>query len=418
MTSAVETPSPADAAIAAAIDPPAGADQATGKPAAGKRWIALDWFRFTAVVLMVQGHTFTALVEEAVKPLKWYRHHNFVHGYTAPMFLFAGGLAFGVTTFRRWEDHTRFTKKSRQRIGRYLWMWLIGYALHLPTRDLWSLTSLAPEDLHKFARIDALQHIGATLIFCELLVMVLRNRRAVVATAAVLGTAVVMLGPWVWRIRVEQWLPTMLAAYVNNSAGSLFPLVPWSGFIFAGLVSAHLLGDPDRHGGGLGLGVRFGIAGALLMWVPVLIQRNGFDPFGPHNFWRTSPYFFAWRLGNVISLLAALCVVQHLYVKWKKDRPPGAINRIVSIMAAETLAIYVVHLMILYGSVLNRGLTEKWSLALSIPQATLLFLVFFVAMGFIGWIWFRAKKEQPEQTKWFRWSLAAMLLYVGLNSGG
>jgi uncharacterized membrane protein len=66
----------------------------------GPRWLALDLFRFAAALLMVQGHVFTELLSSDYSGERWVRHHRFVHGYTAPMFLFAAGLAFGVTTFR------------------------------------------------------------------------------------------------------------------------------------------------------------------------------------------------------------------------------------------------------------------------------------------------------------------------------
>jgi uncharacterized membrane protein len=66
--------------------------------AVDRRWLALDLLRFLAVLLMVQGHTFTALIEDAVRALGWYRWHSYVHGYTAPLFMFSAGLAFGVTT--------------------------------------------------------------------------------------------------------------------------------------------------------------------------------------------------------------------------------------------------------------------------------------------------------------------------------
>src|SRR5688572_12434418 len=87
---------------------PTSAAPSVGPRAPGSgRWLALDLLRFCAVFLMVQGHTFTTLIDPVVRRARWYRHHEFLHGYTAPMFLFASGLAFGYTTFRAWEANTR-----------------------------------------------------------------------------------------------------------------------------------------------------------------------------------------------------------------------------------------------------------------------------------------------------------------------
>ena len=60
------------------------------------RWRALDLLRLVAVVLMVQGHVFTALLDRGLRHGPWYIRHSYVHGLTAPIFFFASGLAFGV----------------------------------------------------------------------------------------------------------------------------------------------------------------------------------------------------------------------------------------------------------------------------------------------------------------------------------
>ena len=73
--------------------------------AKAQRWLGLDVFRFFAVLMMVQGHVFTTLLDATTKAQGWYPHHSAFHGYTAPMFLFGAGLAFGYTTFKKWDDH-------------------------------------------------------------------------------------------------------------------------------------------------------------------------------------------------------------------------------------------------------------------------------------------------------------------------
>src|SRR5262249_12613026 len=69
-----------------------------------RRWLALDVLRGVAVLLMIQGHTFTALLDPAHYVGNWSRWHSLLHGLTAPMFLLGGGLAYGFVTMR---DPTR-----------------------------------------------------------------------------------------------------------------------------------------------------------------------------------------------------------------------------------------------------------------------------------------------------------------------
>src|SRR5262245_46826787 len=54
-----------------------------------RRIAALDTLRLVASILMIQGHVFTLAVEPSIRATRVYGYHDFVHGFTAPMFLFA-----------------------------------------------------------------------------------------------------------------------------------------------------------------------------------------------------------------------------------------------------------------------------------------------------------------------------------------
>ena len=153
----------------------AGAEGAQARPRSG-RWLALDLLRFCAVFLMVQGHVFSSLLSAEVRSERWYSHHNFVHGYTAPMFLFAAGLAFGYTTFRAWDAQTRVGPAFWKRMRRYAMLIGIGYALHLPSTSLAALMELSPERLRSWLAIDVLQHIGVSLMCCQVLLLFARRQ--------------------------------------------------------------------------------------------------------------------------------------------------------------------------------------------------------------------------------------------------
>src|SRR5262249_19051876 len=60
-------------------------------------------------------------------------------------------------------------------------------------------------------------------------------------TVALLGAACVFFAPWAWRQPAKAWLPLGLAAFINGDTGSLFPIFPWAGFVFAGVLAANFL---------------------------------------------------------------------------------------------------------------------------------------------------------------------------------
>jgi len=380
-------------------------DAATEAPS--RRWDALDLFRFAAVMLMVQGHTWYVLVDEAIRPEKWYRWHNYVHGYTAPMFMFASGLAFGITTFRRWDDHATWGRPALKRVERYLMIVGLGYLIHLPSFSMAALDGASDRALANFLKVDALQIIGITLLACELLVVVIKKRGAFVAAVAGLGVATVALAPWIHRLPFEEWLHPVFSAYFNSNTGSPFPIFPWAGFLCAGIVTAFLVQrafDRGQHDELMG---RFVAVAGSMMALAVVIGAVDPGLFGEHNFWKTNPWFFAWRVGALLLVLALLCVLADALAR---RGPPGAIQRTVQIMAMETLVIYVAHLLILYGTPLNEGMNLAIGKNLAIPGAALAVLILFAAMAALGWGWHVFKKKKPTQFFWARMAMLAALL--------
>lgn len=383
-------------------------ERADALPAArAPRWLALDLFRFCAVCLMVQGHVFSTLLDSATKSEQWYRHHSFVHGYTAPMFLFGAGLAFGYTTFRGWDAHVAGGPSAIKRFTRYAWLLVIGYALHLPTLSFFRLFSLEAAQVRQLAQVDVLQHIGVSLAICQALVLLVKKRRAFVTIVAVLAVLGVLGAPWVWGVELgETSLSPWLAGYVNASTGSYFPLVPWSGFTLVGILAAYAVGGSDGARSSVSERVRWPLAvlaGAFLL-APILVDRLGVWPWPPHNFWKTNPLFFFWRLGNVMAVLALLCFLERWMdqLGWLAKEATSRASRVahralpwVKLVGAESLIIYVVHLVLLHGSVLGRGLKDTTMLhggAQDVLTAIGVTIVLFAAMVAVAKAWSELRK--------------------------
>jgi uncharacterized membrane protein len=380
---------------------------ARGESEKGGRWAALDLLRFCAVFLMVQGHTFSTLLDPAVRSERWYRHHNFVHGYTAPMFLFASGLAFGFTTFRAWEANTQVWSEAGKprpdalwkRFRRYGWLLLIGYALHLPSIVPIELIELDGTRMRAWMQVDVLHHIGVSLAICQLLAIALRRPERFAQAVGVLLGIVVITAPLVWRWPAEQFLPVAIAGFVNDAAGSLFPLVPWAGFTYAGILCAYFARNarsPAKE-----LAWPFAFFAALALLVPIAINHTGWNPYGVHDFWKTSPYYFTWRLGNVLAVLALLCFAERWIERTKiaVDRRSFAARAlgVVRVVGQESLIVYVAHLLVLHGSVLNRGIKSYTGETLTLAEGSFVSIAIFVIMIGLarGWSEMRKREMRP-----------------------
>lgn len=408
---------------------PASAPRAEAPAKArGKRWIALDLFRFCAVLLMVQGHVFSTLLDQATKAQGWYPHHSFVHGYTAPMFLFGAGLAFGYTTFRKWGDHARGGAAAKKRYQRYAWLLVLGYGLHLPTLSIGRLLKIDdPQRIARMLQVDVLHHIGISLALCQLLVFVLKRKALFVGVVSALAAVAVFGAPWIWNVDLSPTsVPVGLAGYVNASTGSTFPLVPWAGFTYLGILVAYAVGvSGDASSISRRVALPFLALTLVFMLAPIGVDRLGPLPWPPHNFWKTNPLFFFWRVGNILCVLTVLCYGERLLARlgWLDVDARGAGARLaqrvipwVTIVGAESLVIYVAHLLLLHGSVLGPGIKHTGFIsahAHGLPVATAVAAVVLLLMVLLAKAWFELRKSKVI-FRAVQWTLIGVVLFFGI----
>ena len=380
-------------------DATSGSRESAEPPRTAPRWGALDLFRFVAVLLMIQGHAFTTLLSSSYDSQRWLRHHNFVHGYTAPMFLFASGLAFGVTTFRGWDRQTRPGKALDKRLRRYVSLIVIGYLLHLPAFFPSDWAYVDEARWREFLHVDVLQHVGVSLALLQLAAVALKKPERLAALAAVLFLVVVLGAPILWTLPVDG-VPFALSGYLNGVTGSTFALVPWAAFTWAGLLTAYAARNHPRPSHTL-LG-KMALATALVIFVPIAINRAGFSPYPPHDFWRSSPYYFFFRLGNVMAVLTALMAVERMVDHFRFAERFAAVKKSLSfaeMMGQESLIVYVTHLVVLHGCVLGPGLQNYWGRDLDLTQVSLVTLTLVASMGLLALGWSRLKAWNEDRKR-------------------
>ena len=67
--------------------------------------IFIDLARALAVVLMISGHTSSALLSRSYHASEWFNVWQFQRGLTSALFLLLAGFAFSVATSRHWSSH-------------------------------------------------------------------------------------------------------------------------------------------------------------------------------------------------------------------------------------------------------------------------------------------------------------------------
>lgn len=366
------------------------------------RWRALDALRCLAIVLMVQGHTFYALLDPSERSRPWFWLHDRLHGLTAPMFLFASGLAFGVTTLGGFAEHARPGPALASRMKRYGMLVAIGYALQLPGQSL--IAPLASGTLLSASvlRIGPLQALGVVLGVCQLLVLLCRRRAPFVVTIGCLLALTLAVSPWIWQGGLSDRTPLALAMWLDSRHGSDFPLFPWATFVFAGVIVAELV----RRHALAATTWRVSIAGALLAVLAPWLWYGGYG-LDAWAAWATSPFFVLERLGYVLLALAGLCALE--LALGTKDR---SLFDVSAQLSRRSLVVYVVHLLILYGTPFTPNLSFRIGTTLGLLQALAASAAVLLATTLIARGWDElASPERAEARRRVQLSLAGIALY-------
>ena len=135
----------------------------------------IDLARAMAVIMMLYGHTVSALLATEYRASPWYDAWQFQRGLTSSLFLLLSGFAFSIATTRHWTSHLQVSRKFFQRLRRFGLFIVLGYALHFPV----SFTELPGVDQQRwqsFIAVDVLQLIGVTFVVVQLLVLAARSR--------------------------------------------------------------------------------------------------------------------------------------------------------------------------------------------------------------------------------------------------
>lgn len=364
------------------------ADPATQKtkPEGGSsRLHLIDLLRLVATLQMVNGHTLDAVVDPAHLSGHGFAVYNFFRGLVSVSFMLASGVAFHLTTIARLDSGALSRAATVKRVKRMIEIIVIGYLLRFPLGGWSSDPDLVRRSWDRFAEIDVLQLIGVSLLLLEVVVHVLRDRRKVEIAIGVLAAIVLALAPVTEGIVAQRPL-AYLTAWLGHGSGSIFPLFPWSAYVFFGTVLAAVAfpeggRTPARHS-------FFALAGltSLLALCDYALWRVPFTLWAPSMSYHAMPAFFVEKLTYVLGVLALLSplVSRIRRLSWP-----------VSELAQETLPIYVFHLLALFFPPLT--FAARVGHHLTLQQGLLMSAGMVLLSSAVGVLW---PKLSPIARRW------------------
>lgn len=317
------------------------------------RVIFIDLMRAIAVLQMVQGHTVHVLLAQNLKTeeLPVYAAWYFLRGMTAPIFMFTAGAVF-TYLFRSVKKPFSQNYRVKKGLRRAALLLFIGYMLRYPSWTFVDFSQVSPESWRSFFIVDVLHLIGFSLLLILLLLFIIEKLNLNFTLTFIITCVIIFLAsPFIAIINWNLYLPDPIAAYLYEGTGSLFPVFPWAGYVVAGAVLGSYLAAKPMVFKSSRFSILLAIFGATFLLTAILgstvLKYLAISIVNP----QLSPETIFFRMGFVLLLTALVS-----YVSLKVEHIPF----LLILIGRNTLLIYVVHLIILYGSTWSPGLYLLW----------------------------------------------------------
>lgn len=337
------------------------------------RIIFIDLMRAFAVLQMVQGHTIDALLAPEYRSYEYtaYSVWHFMRGMTAPIFMFTSGVVF-TYLFRLVDEPFEKNPRVKKGVKRFLLLLMIGYLLRFPTVNVFNFKYITQEQWDIFFTVDVLHLIGFGLLFLMFAAFI-SEKLKLGDTISFLLIALCFIVPAPFFVRID-WLkifPQPIANYFYDGNGSLFPLFPWAGYVVLGGILGSYLAKNPMIFRTIKFSMNIILIGIILILLSVfVIQLNINQQFNLiSNSYTYDTIIF--RVGFVLILTGIVSYI---------SQSINSIPRIIILIGRNTLLIYVVHLMIIYGSAINPGLAKMLANSVSASYAILLAITMIILM--------------------------------------
>ena len=335
----------------------------------------IDAMRAWAILMMLQGHFIDGLLDSV------YRDPNnmvfevwkYFRGITAPVFFTVSGFIFTFLLIRVPQSGLE-NPRIKKGVKRGVQLLLIAYLLRL---NLFGLFKGVLYD--SFFLVDVLHCIGLSILGIIGVYLLTHRSKKMLFPLVLLGISLLL---FLFEPIYKSWdlgfMPDALANYFSKANGSVFTIFPWMGYTaFGGFLA--ILFTRFKHAKNL-YSVAIPIAaisGLVLIFFSsnffvFLSKWTGIQLFADIFF---NNYLFI-RLGDVLVVFAIFMLFRQ-FLK----------NRTVLRVGQNTLSIYVIHFIILYGSFTGLGLYHYFNYSLPpeivIPAAVgFMFLCSYLALKY------------------------------------
>jgi len=337
------------------------------------RLFFIDAMRAWAILMMLQGHFVDGLLENSFRDPDSviFSVWSYFRGITAPVFFTVSGFIFTYLLIRVPEKGYN-NPRIKKGIRRGVQLLFIGYLLRL------NIFGLMKGELYfSFFLVDVLHIIGISILgIIGLYLLTYKQRKYIFPSALLFISCLLFSFEPIYSKWTFQFLPDALANYFTRTNGSVFTIIPWFGYTAIGGFFSYLFTQyknyKSLYPAAISIAALTGIvlifySSDLFLAISSITGMQLFEGIASNN------YLFI-RLGDVLIAFA-------VFMLFRKFIISGTVLKI----GQNTLSIYVIHFVILYGSFTGLGLYgffyQSVTPAILIPAAiAFMFLCSFLSL--------------------------------------
>lgn len=339
----------------------------------------IDALRGYAILMMIQGHTIDVVLQNKFRT---HDHLAFaiwdrMRGLTAPIFFFAAGLIFAYLLLREEKRDPGSNTRIFKGLTRAAWLIAIGFLAQFHYYDLKRLLRWAPDRWEFLSYTHVLHTIAITLI---LILLIFRVVRSLPAAAVPIAWFLAAISTFFISKETLAWQPDSLAliwiSLFTHPDKSYFAIFPWAGFGLVGACFGWLVWKTSWHQH------QWFFSALTLCGAGILAICYPFE--GSHG-------WLHYRLSAAPALVG---IVGFLCLR-------GWIPEFVLRSGRETLTLFLLHLVVLYGAISGYGLHKLWPRELNAIQTILLAFIMEATCITLAWHLPSLRKRLPP-LKWIR----------------
>jgi uncharacterized membrane protein len=366
------------------------------------RLVFIDVLRGIAILWMIETHVIDACLNTSLKTGFFYNMLNISNGFIAVTFLFCAGAGFWLAAQKKAEDYKKFKPPLWVYLRRLGVVMVMGYWLHMPLFSLLRSLKMTSEQYLRFCECDVLQAIVFSSILALIILMLTPKLKYLPYIFGILTLIFFFFAPIIWTLDPFQALPTCLATYFSKPPISKFPIFPWSGYFFAGAaISGFFFSVENKRK----FAAIIGIIALILPFIMFAFKYSSLTYPGFVDWWRVSPGHSIYRVSVSILFFALLFLIED---KYKNTR----VSNMLRISGQESLFMYVSHLMIVYGCILNLGLNHIIGYQLDWFRSSLLIIAICCTCYAFAFAWHNAKAKEPKLARFLMIAVSVLFIAV------